>query len=330
MARGCRADERMILDSPSARANNPAMSAFLGIEAFVRVVETGSVTAAAERMQTAKSSVSDQVRALEERMGVRLLDRGPRSVRPTEAGMAFYRRCVRMLEEAEAGRLEAVAMRDAPTGRLRVAAPEGFSARFIMPSLTGFFAAHPAVEVEVVEDTRFVKLTEESFDLAIRVTGAPTQGQVVRRLATQRVILVASPGYLVQHAAPQKPADLPRHRCIGFGPLVWRDTWTVGGETVTVRPALISHDTETLRWAALAGIGIAPVPDWLVADALATGALVRVLDGFAAPEWGIFAVYPTNRMLTPAVRVFVDHLAAGLRARGHPARRRCRRRSLPA
>ena len=316
---GPRHAEPMILDTAFATANNPAMSAFLGIEAFVRVVETGSVTAAAERMQAAKSSVSEQVRALEERLGVRLLDRGPRSVRPTEAGMVFYRRCVRMLEEAEAGRLEAVAMQDAPTGRLRVAAPEGFSARFIMPSLTGFFAAHPSVEIEIVEDTRFVKLTEESFDLAIRVTGAPTQGQVVRRLATQRVILVASPGYLAQHGAPSAPADLLRHRCIGFGPLVWRDTWTVGDATVTVRPVLISHDTETLRWAALAGIGIAPVPDWLVADAVATGALLRVLESFPAPEWGIYAVYPTNRMLTPAVRVFVDHLVAGLRARGLPA-----------
>lgn len=308
--------EPLVLDLMFARTNNPAMSAFLGIEAFVRVVETGSVTAAAERLQTAKSSVSEQVRALEERLGVRLLDRGQRRVRPTEAGMVFYRRCLRMLEEAEAGRLEAVAMQDTPTGRLRVAAPEGFSARFIMPSLLGFLGAHPSVEVEIVEGTRFVKLTEESFDLAIRVTANPGQGQVVRRLATQRVILVASPGYLAQHGMPATPDGLHRHRCIGFGPLVWRDTWTVGGETVTLRPALISHDTETLRWAALAGIGIAPVPDWLVADAIASGTLVRVLDSYAAPEWGIYAVYPTNRMLTPAVRVFVDHLAAGLRARG--------------
>lgn len=294
------------------------MSAFAGIEAFVRVVETGSVTAAAERLQTAKSSVSEAVRALEERLGVRLLDRGPRSVRPTEAGRVFYRRCLRMLEEAEAGRLEAAAIQQAPTGRLRVAAPEGFSARFIVPSLAGFLAAHPSVEVEIVEAAGFVRLAEEGFDLAIRVTGSPGQGQVVRRLATSRVVLIASPVYVARHGAPATPSDLPHHRCIGFGPLAWRDTWRLGDATVTLRPVLVTHETEAVRSAALAGIGIAPVPDWLAADALVAGTLVRVLEGFETAETGIYAVYPTNRLLTPAVRAFVDHFAAGLRARGLP------------
>jgi DNA-binding transcriptional LysR family regulator len=292
------------------------MGAFAGIEAFVCVVEAGSFTAAAERLQTAKSSVSEAVRALEERLGVRLLDRGTRRVQPTEAGRAFHARCRRLLDEAAAARLEAQSLQEAPAGRLRVAAPECFAARHLVPGLAGFLAAHPAVEIELAEAAGAVRLVEDGFDLAIRVAEAPAPGLVVRRLATSRVIVVASPGYLAQQGEPVTPAEVARHRCVGFAPLPWRGTWRLGGETVAVRPVLLTDNTESLRAAALAGVGLAAVPDWSVADALAAGLLQRVLPDAATPESGIFAVYPTSRLMTPKVRAFVDHVAAGLRARG--------------
>jgi DNA-binding transcriptional LysR family regulator len=293
------------------------MVAFAGIEAFARVVETGSVTAAAERLQTAKSSVSESVRALEERLGVRLLERSTRKVRPTEAGLAFYARCRRLLEEEEAARLEVQALQQAaPAGWLRVAAPEGFAARWLVPAIAGFLAAHPAIEVELVESATHVRLVEDGFDLAIRVTGDPGPGLVVRRLATSLVVIVAAPAYLAQHGTPAGAGDLPRHRCVGYAPLPWRDTWRVGAETVPVRPVLVADHADSLRAAALAGIGLVALPDWAVADALVAGTLQRVLAEEAMPESGIYAVYPTNRLMVPKIRTFVDHLAAGLRRRG--------------
>ncbi|MFT8242908.1 LysR family transcriptional regulator [Roseomonas sp. BN140053] len=295
------------------------MRPFLGIEAFVRVVETGSITAAAGRLQTAKSSVSETVRALEERLGVRLLDRSARKVRPTEAGQAFYLRCCRLLAEEAAARLEAQAWQAAPAGRLRIASPECFTARHLMPGLPAFLAAHPAIEVEFVEASGSARLVEDGFDLAIRVAEAPAPGLVVRRLATSRVVLAASPGYLAERGVPGEPAEVAAHRCIGFSPLPWRDTWRIGEAVVPVRPVLLTDNAESLRAAALAGVGLVAIPDWAVSDALAAGSLRRVLPGHELPASGIFAVYPTNRLMAPKVRAFVDHVAAMLRDRGLPA-----------
>ncbi|WP_156964130.1 LysR family transcriptional regulator [Muricoccus aerilatus] len=306
------------MDTLFTPANNALMRAFLGIEAFIRVVETGSITAAADRLQTAKSSVSETVRALEDRLGVRLLDRSTRKVRPTEAGRAFYLRCLRLLADEEAARLEAQAWQATPAGRLRIASPECFTARHLMPGLPAFLSAHPAVEVELVETAASAQLVEDGFDLAIRIAEAPAPGLVVRRLATSRVVIAASPGYLAERGTPIKAADVAAHRCIGFSPLPWRDTWRLGENSVPVRPVLLTDNAESLRAAALAGVGLVAIPDWAVSDALASGSLQRVLQSYDTPASGIFAAYPTNRLMAPKVRAFVDHVAALLRERGLP------------
>jgi len=308
--------ETAVLDTLFAASNNAGMDSFAGMEAFARVVETGSFTAAARLLQTAKSSVSDTVRGLEERLGVRLLERTTRRVRPTDAGTAFYARCRRLLEEAATARAEAQSLHGAPAGRLRIGAPDGFAPRYLAPSIAGFLAAFPAIEIELVEAATPANLVEEGLDLAIRITAEPEPGLVVRRIAGSEVIIVAAPSYLATHGIPAEPEDAARHRCVGYVPLAWRDTWTLGGRRVGVRPALLTHSSETLRAAALAGIGLAALPDWMVPDALAAGFLVRVLAEHAAPRAGIYAVYPTNRLITPRVRAFVDHLVADLRARG--------------
>lgn len=289
---------------------------FDGIEVFARVVETGSFTAAAQALNTAKSSVSETVRALEERMGVRLLDRTTRRVRPTEAGAAFYRRCRRLIEEMVEARNEAQAAHREPAGRLTITVPDAFAERFIVPGLVGFLARYPTMEVELIEGTDFKRLVDEGIDLAIRIAEKPEPSLVVRRIATQRIVLAASPGYLALHGRPARPRDLLAHSVIGFTPLLWRDTWRVGRETLSVRPRVLMRSTEGLRAAALAGLGIVAVPDWLVADAVVAGQLAHLLESEELPSAGIYAVYPTNRLLTPKVRAFVDHLARDLRARG--------------
>lgn len=247
--------ETAILDRSFVQANNGRMQNFAGIEAFVAVVEHGSFTAAARALQTAKSSVSETVRTLEERLGVRLLERTTRLVRPTEAGSGFYRRCRRLLDEAAAARREAQALNKVPVGRLRIAVPDGFAGRYIVPGLPAFFAAWPGLEVELIAATGTVRLIDEGADLAIRIA---------------------------------------------------------------VQPRLLVNDSESLRAAALGGLGLVAAPEWLVADGLVAGQLVRVLDSHPPPSGGLYAVYPTNRLLAPRVRVFVDHLVRDLRARGLP------------
>jgi DNA-binding transcriptional LysR family regulator len=293
------------------------MDIFAGIEAFVRVVETGSFTAAAAQLQTAKSSVSDIIRGLEERLGVRLLERTTRRVRPTEAGKLFYARCRRLLDEAGAARAEARVFQQAPTGRLRVAVPESFAERYIVPGLAGFLARFPSVAVELESSARYVRLVEDEFDLAIRIVETPEPTLVVRRIGTSRVIIVAAPSYLTARGTPATPSDLGHHQCVGIAaPVPWHDRWRVGEQAVAVQPALLVSTAEALRAAAVAGIGLVPVPDWIVADALAAGQLTRVLTQYETPSSGIYAVYPTNRLLTPVIRVFVEHIIDDLRARG--------------
>ena len=294
------------------------MDSFAGMEAFAAVVERGSFTAAAAALQTAKSSVSETVRALEERIGVRLLERTTRKVRPTEAGTAFYRQCRRLIDGAATARTEAQATQRALSGRLRVASPDAFAQRYIVPGLATFLAAYPTIEIELVEGSSAVKLVDEGIDLAIRVVARPEPTLVVRRIATSRVAIVAAPSYLAQHGTPLKPRDIVGHKLVGFSPLAWRDRWQLGKEAIEVTPHLLTNSGESLRAAALAGLGLVPVPEWLVADALVAGRLTRVLESYEAPPGGIYAVYPSNRLLAPKIRVFVDHLARDLRARGLP------------
>lgn len=294
------------------------MDSFAGIEAFAAVVERGSFTAAAAALQTAKSSISETVRALEERMGVRLLERTTRRVRPTEAGTAFYRHCRRLIDDAASARSEAQAAHKQPVGRLRVAAPDAFAERYIVPGLVAFLSAYPGIAVEMVEAAAAADLVEQGLDLAIRVVEQPEPRLVVRRIATSRIVIVAAPGYLAAAGTPREPRDVLHHHLIGFTPLAWRDTWRLGRETIAVQPRLLTNSTESLRAAALAGLGLAAVPEWLVADALVTGQLTRVLADHATSSGGIYAVYPTNRLLASRVRLFVDHIARDLRARGLP------------
>jgi DNA-binding transcriptional LysR family regulator len=198
--------------------------------------------------------------------------------------------------------------------------PESFGERHIVPGLASFLVAFPSVVIEVMSSARHVRLIEEEFDLAIRVTETPAPTVVVRRIGTSRVIIVAAPSYLSAHGIPETPHDLARHQCVGMAPpLPWHDKWRVGGEMVTVNSQLVMNTAEAMRMAAIAAVGLVALPDWVVLDALAAGHLMRVLADHETTTSGIYAVYPSNRLLAPVVRAFVDHLSRDLRARGVPA-----------
>ena len=293
------------------------MDSFAGIEAFAAVVERGSFTAAATALQTAKSSVSETVRALEERMGVRLLERTTRRVRPTEAGAAFYRHCRRLLDDLASARNEAQAAHKQPAGRLRIGAPTA------SPSATSCPASAPSSRAIPPSTSSWSRraaadLVEQGLDLAIRIVEKPEPRLVVRRIATERIVIVGAPIYIAVAGAPIKPRDVLHHRLIGFTPLAWRDTWRIGKETIAVQPRLLIDTTEFDARRGSGRLGLAAVPEWLVVDALVAGQLTRVLGEHATPSGGIYAVYPTNRLLASRVRLFVDHLARDLRQRGLP------------
>lgn len=296
------------------------MNPFDGMDVFVRVVEAGGFTRAAAGMGITKSSASEAVRRLEARLGVRLLDRTTRRVSPTQAGLAYYARCRRALQEAEAAGRDAQALHAEPIGRLRLAAPEGFARLYVAPILPDLIAEHPALQVEIVEGAPAVDLVQEGLDVAIRIAQDPADNLVVRRLGASQVVIVASPAYVAAHGAPVDPDELAGHRKLGFSPLFWSREWRFerDGEhvVVPVEPVLLSNATEPLRVAALAGVGLAALPRWMVADELADGTLVQALGHWRTPESGVYAVYPSNRLMAAKVRLFVDHLSRRLRDKG--------------
>ena len=296
------------------------MNTFDGMEIFARVVEAGSFSAAARQLRVSKSWASESVRALEERLGARLLDRTTRRLHPTEAGWAFFARCKSALDAAAAGRAEVQAFQAEPVGRLKLTASEIFARMHIVPALATFLDENPGIEIELVEGGGIEDLVEGGYDLAIRVARENQPSQIVRRIGTSQVVVVASPDYLAKAGRPERPEDVTRFRCLGYSPLFWGHEWRFtgarGAVNVPVKPILLSNNAESLRAAVISGIGLAALPNWGVADLLAGGSAVRVLEDWETAEAGIFAVYPSNRMMTPKVRRFVDHIAAALKGKG--------------
>jgi DNA-binding transcriptional LysR family regulator len=296
------------------------MHQFDGMEIFAAVVEAGGFSAAARKLELAKSTVSASVADLEARLGARLLDRTTRRLSPTEAGRLYYARCKRALEEAELGRSEVRAAQAEPAGRLRVASPGLFTALHLVPAATRFLVENPRLEIEFVESPGAARLVEEGLDLAIRVSPEPEPNLIVRRLASSSVVIVASQGYLKEHGTPRHPADAAAHRTLGFSPLFWGREWRFEGpkgiETFPIRPALLTNSAETLRTAAVAGAGLTALPIWGVADLLKTGELVRVLEDWRTPQSGIYAVFPSNRLMAAKVRLFVERVARALKGLG--------------
>lgn len=292
------------------------MSLFDGIEIFVQVVDSGSFTAAGEALGMAKSSVSEAVRRVEERLNVRLLDRTTRRLAPTEAGRTYYDHARRAMEQARIARSAARALALEPAGRLRVAVPETFE-RLIMPVLPAIFEALPGVEIEFVGGAAFVDLIEAGIDVAIRVAQQPAENMIVRKLGRSRVAILAAPSYLEKFGAPQTPHEIAAHRCIGFSPLFWGREWRfIGPEglvNVPIRPILLCNSAYTLREAALNGLGLTTLPTWVVDEELVSGRLIEVLKDWGTPESGVYAVYPSNRMIAPKVRRFVEAVATRMR-----------------
>ncbi|MEQ1753522.1 MAG: LysR substrate-binding domain-containing protein [Micropepsaceae bacterium] len=299
---------------------------FEGMAVFVRVMEAGSFTRAAAELELTKSTVSEAVRRLETRLGIRLLNRTTRRVAPTEAGQAYFHRARKALEEAKAASSEAGALNEEPIGRLRVATPEAFTRGLITPLLPDMLAAWPDLQVEFVEGVAPVDLLEAGVDLAIRIATVLEDNLIVRRLGSSRVVIAAAPAYLSARGIPRHPSELPMHNTIGFTPMFWGHEWRFlrGGEAINVpiRPVVLTNAAETLRGAALAGVGLTAMPSWMIIGELSRGDLVEVLTDWRTTEYGIYAVYPSNRLMAKKVKLFADLVARRIRECGLDVPRR--------
>jgi DNA-binding transcriptional LysR family regulator len=287
------------------------MDRFASITAFVRVVESGGFSAAGRRLNLSKATVSDQVQALENVLGVRLLNRTTRRVSLTEIGRCYYDRCVQILHDLEEADEMAGAQQGTPRGQLRVYCQQGI-AQFVTPVVVDFLARYPEASVDLPTGHATIDLVQEAFDLGISPF-LPPATLVRRRLATVSLMLCGAPAYLERHPAPQSPADLAGHNCLRYPYAPFADGWhflDADGNPVVARisGSLISSSPESMRAAAVAGIGLVMTAPFLIGDLLASGALLPLLPGYRTQEVEINALYPHRRHLAAKVRAFVDML----------------------
>jgi DNA-binding transcriptional LysR family regulator len=291
------------------------------MEAFVRVVDAGGFSAAARSWRVSKAAVSKYVAALEAHLGVELLRRTTRAVVPTDAGRSYYRSCVDLLGELE--QIEA-SLRDdhaQPRGRLRVTAPPGFMAVHGELITSGLVARYPQLQVDLQLTHRMVDLIEEQIDVAIRITVPRDSSLVARRIAAAPIVAVAAPSYLARAGRPRKPADLRDHDCLVDTNFRDGARWSFrrGGrrELVEVDGPFRVNSPTVVRDLAVAGHGVALVPELVARAQLDDGRLVPVLVDMPDYDWGIYALYPRRRYLSGRARALIDHLVDEL---GGPAR----------
>lgn len=290
------------------------MGRFEELATFVQVVETGSFTAAAERLKVAKSAVSRRVADLEARLGAQLFQRTTRRLHLTDTGRGLYERSIRILadlDEAEqAVSLEHRTLR----GTLRVAAPLTFGIHHLGPAIREFSQRHPDLVFDIDFNDREIDLIQEGVDVAIRIARLEDSTLVARRLAPVRTVVCASPEFIREHGEPATPADLETMPCLTYSllpePLVWRYHTEEGGQgSVKVVSRMSANNGDFLCAAAVAGHGVVLSPTFIVHKALAAGDLVPLLRTVHWPEIAAYAIYPRTRHLSVRVRAFVDFLA---------------------
>ncbi|NRB35755.1 MAG: LysR family transcriptional regulator [Rhodobacteraceae bacterium] len=283
------------------------------MEAFANVVDQGGFTDAAKKMGISKSAVSKHVSSLEARLGARLLNRTTRRVSPTEIGLAYYDRARRVLNDAGEADALVTSMQSAPSGTLRVSVATDFGVNHLSPILSDFLKDYPDITVNMVLNNRYVELISEGFDVAIRIGELEDSTLRARKLAETTRRMIASPSYFATHGRPQKIDDLNLHKLLHYSSQsngsVWKLT-SPTGEKRQVRTAgwLSVNDGQSLLNAAIAGLGIAYLPNYLYAQAMEDGLIEEAMPALPVETQGIYAVYPPGRFTQPKVRAFIDFL----------------------
>ena len=286
---------------------------------FAKVIEHRGYAAAGRALGIPKSRLSRHVSDLETRLNVRLVNRSTRRLAVTDVGQEVYRHATAMLGEADAAVAAVEFARAEPRGIVRLSCPVSLAQNPLAALLPEFFVRYPAIRLIVHASNRRVDVLNEGFDLALRVRTRPSgeDGLVMRSFGQARELLVASRDYLDRAGRPQRPEELTNHATLGFAPEADTQTWELQGpqdETVQVEvaPRLVCHDFVVMRAAALAGTGIALLPESLVRTDLDAGRLEPVLHRWTLPQGVLHVVFPGRRGLLPAVRATLDYLAERL------------------
>ncbi|MBT6403656.1 MAG: LysR family transcriptional regulator [Rhodospirillaceae bacterium] len=288
------------------------------MEVFVAVVEAGSFVGAATRLRTSPPAVTRAVASLEDRLGIRLLNRTTRALRLTDAGERFVEHARRLLDDIERAERDTLGEASAPAGHLTVTASATFGRMVLAPIVTAFLAEHPKVTASVRLHDRVVDLLDEGIDVAVRIAELPDSSLVARRVGEVRRLLVASPDYLAKHGTPDAPVQLREHAVIAFTGLMPGHEWRYQAEgrtrTVAITPRLEINDALSALAAAEAGEGITPALSYMISDAVAAGRMVPVLEDWAPAPAPVHLVHQQGRLVPPKIRAFMDFAAPRLAA----------------
>jgi DNA-binding transcriptional LysR family regulator len=284
-----------------------------GIKTIVAVVETGSFTAAGERLGMSKALVSKYVGEVEQRLGVRLFNRSTRRQSLTEAGKDYYDRAVPLLEEFTALADNVAKSQTAVQGRLRVSAPVTFGEMSLSPIIVEFMALYPEIQLDLQLTDRKVDMVADGIDVVIRIGSVDDSTLIARKISTVPLVLCAAPDYLEQHGTPAAAQDLAKHHCIIDSNFRIGDQWPLTSakkvtETVKVNSRIAVNSPKAVKEIALARGGIGLIPEFIVEESLFLEDLQQVLPQYTVMSFGLYAIYPHRQYLPRKVRCFIDFL----------------------
>ena len=289
------------------------MDRLTSLAVFGRVVECGGFSAAARRLNMSVTMVGNHVQSLEERLGVRLLNRTTRKVSLTETGKYYYERSSQILAELDEADRTAGALSTTPRGTLRVYTSSAI-VRFLLPVVSEYMELYPSISLDFSVGERMVDMIEDGYDLVMRTVPPPDSSLVARKLTPWRHMLVCSPAYFETHPMPKKPAEVAEHNCLQYAYYPYGDEWRFedgagNPESVKIAGNVVSNSAEMLRFLTLSGRGIFLAPSFVVFDDIAEGRLVKIMPDYRPVEFNINAVYPNRSHLPTKVRLFIDLLA---------------------
>ncbi|MGV8921126.1 MAG: LysR family transcriptional regulator [Pseudomonas sp.] len=288
------------------------MDRLAAMETFVCVVETGSFSAAARRLNVGQPAVSKTIAQLEERLTVRLLIRSTRGLTPSEAGLAFFERAKRVIDDANEADHAARGAGTSLSGTLRISAAVTFARLHILPHLGKFLEQHPQLDVDVILDDRSVNLVEEGVDVSLRMGVLSDSNLIARKIAECRRLVLATPAYFQRYGEPQTPADLLKHQAViysqGGGGTTWSFNHGDAEQTITVTGRVRVSAAEGVRTAVLSHLGYTLSSEWMFTPELASGEIRSVLPDWQLPNMDLWAVFPTGRMASAKARAFVSYV----------------------
>ena len=279
---------------------------------FIRVVDAGGISRAAEQLGLAKSAVSRRLVDLESRLGVRLINRTTRTSSLTEIGRTYYERAIKVVDDVS--ELNAITADSSTSlqGTINIAAPLSFGLSHLSSAIDSFVKQHPELTINIDFSDRQVDLVEEGLDLAFRIAELKDSSLIARKISPIKIILCASPDYLKEHGTPETPDDLKNHKLLHYN-ISGTSTWKLSDEkgkqySINVTAKIIANNGNFLRDMAIAGHGIVSSPTFISWKAIATGDLVTVLSDYKLPQLNAYAVYPQTRYLSQRTRMLIDFL----------------------